>query len=594
MTALVGMPASPAAHAAVAPTAAVAPGAPTFEHLQPIGVSDLAALGRARTASARVAGQAVGPETAGEEADHGAARAAVGALAVPDPAPTAVTTATPQAQGFDGLDVADERNADQGDQVTFEAPDQGLCAKNGVVLEMVNRAALAVYSDVGTVLVPPVAMNAFFGLPPIIDRQVNPPTFGPVMTDPQCYYDSQVERWFLTIADVAANPTTGEFEQDTAIAVAVSQTSDPTSTWALYRLDTTNDGRAGTPAHPDCPCVGDQPVVGADANGFYISTNEFSLDPSAPIHDAQVYAVSKRLLAAAAMIGTQPPTVAHIDAGHVAGLPAFSVHPATTPPGGAFAENTEYFLSTIPGYIAARPRSSDDRLVVWALKHTERLVTPQPAVLLTRTPIGSEPYVLPPNVEQRPGSHPLGESVGEPLNALRSGDTRMQQVQFTSGRLFGAVNTAVAGGRVGIAWFIVQPQPEPGGVSGQVDRQGYVAVERDSLIYPAVGVTASGQGVIAMGLAGPDSYPSATYVDIDLTGVHGKVREIAVGTGPEDGLFCYQAFIGPSAQYGCPWGDYSGAVAENATTIITGVEYIPPRPRAQYADWGTFISRVHA
>ena len=65
-------------------------------------------------------------------------------------------------------------------------------------------------------------------------------------------------------------------------------------------MATTNDGTNGV-SHPGCPCFGDQPLIGADAKGFYVSTNEFPIF-AAGFNGAQVYAMSKAALAA----GTLP------------------------------------------------------------------------------------------------------------------------------------------------------------------------------------------------------------------------------------------------------------------------------------------------
>ncbi len=509
------------------------------------------------------------------------------ATAVPtaDPAPTPVTTTVGASSGFSGLDVADSRFADHGNQETFEPPDQGLCASNGLVLEIVNRAVLAVYSDQGSVIVAPVAMNAFFGFPPIINRQVDPPVFGPVLTDPQCYYDPQIGRWFLTIAAVATDPATGEFTGESTVALAVSLTSDPTSTWARYGLTTTDVGQGGAPSDPGCPCVADQPFVGADANGFYITSNEFAFG-SGQFNGAQIYAMSKRRLAQAGAGGALP-TVVHIQAGMAGGDYSVAIRPATTPPGGTYASNTEYFLSD-DDFMAA-----DNRLFAWALHHSDRLDDATPAVTLESSIVATEPFTQPPNVDQKPGPAPLGSSVGEPLNQIETDDFRVQQVQYSRGRLFTALATGLANGRVGAAWFVVNPGSPFGPLAPVVERQGYVTVAGDSVIYPTVAVTAAGRGVIAVGLAGPDYYPSAAFVAIDLHGVHGPVRVIGAGSGPEDGFSCYHAFSGSAADFGCPWGDYSAAVAEDESTIITGSEYIPSRPRTPFANWGTFIGRVH-
>ena len=91
------------------------------------------------------------------------------------------------------------------------------------------------------------------------------------------------------------DPATGNLLSHSAVLLAVSQSADPTGGWNVYSLDTTNN--TGTPDHQGCPCFGDQPLIGADANGFYITTNEFPIAGDG-FNGAQVYAISKAALAA--------------------------------------------------------------------------------------------------------------------------------------------------------------------------------------------------------------------------------------------------------------------------------------------------------
>src|SRR2546430_17497120 len=97
------------------------------------------------------------------------------------------------------------------------------------------------------------------------------------------------------------------------ILLAVSQTGSPAGMWNMYELFTSDDGSNGTPIHSGCPCFGDQPLIGADANGFYISTNEVSTSLvnglGGVVNGGQVYAMWKtalgsRILTTVAMIHT--------------------------------------------------------------------------------------------------------------------------------------------------------------------------------------------------------------------------------------------------------------------------------------------------
>ena len=112
------------------------------------------------------------------------------------------------------------------------------------------------------------------------------------------------------------------------------------SDWSIYVIDTTNDGTGGTPSHPSCPCIADQPLLGFDDYGIYISTNEYDIDPfGGSFNGAQLYALDK----VAAAAGTLDPAIDGPDVQLIDGTPialaegpAYSLQPAVTPPGGAF------------------------------------------------------------------------------------------------------------------------------------------------------------------------------------------------------------------------------------------------------------------
>src|SRR4029079_19333680 len=95
-----------------------------------------------------------------------------------------------------------------------------------------------------------------------------------------------------------------------------------------------------------------------------------------------------------------------------------------------------------------------NRITVWALTNTASLRTATPNLALSQTTITSEVYGQPVPQQQRPGPHPLGQSLGHPVPVVEANDTRMNQVVFANGRLWSALNTIVnPGPRDGIAWF---------------------------------------------------------------------------------------------------------------------------------------------
>jgi hypothetical protein len=519
------------------------------------------------------------------------------AAGVPEVTGTALTASQlPGFAGFNGLSHRDQRLAGTGaytnTQFSLEPPDQGLCVSGGRIVEAVNNA-MQVFDTAGSALTAPIALSQFFGLKPEVDRtNPNAPVFGDFVSDPRCYFDPGTQRWFLTELQIDVDPVTGDFGKHSHLVIAASTTSEPTATWNIYLLDITNDGTNGTPSHAGCPCFGDQPLIGADANGFYVSTNEYALDTFA-FHGAQIYAFSKTGLESGANTAA-----VHIDAGPMllsfGGL-AYSVQPATTPAGHDETANngTEYFLSGLDFGVAPALGTRETRLAVWALTNTATLTGATPAVSLTNTVIDTELYAQPPNATQKAGPTPLADLVHSPLELLSANEDRLQQVVFAAGHLWAAQETAVklpnGATLVGAAYFVITPSDPHGTLSATVARQGYIAVDGANMLFPAIGVTDAGKAAIVFTLVGPAMFPSAAYVPVDLTSGAGAVRIAAAGALPDDGFSGYRAFGFDGVGR---WGDYSAAVADTSGTIWMATEYIPNAPRTQLANWGTFVSRV--
>src|SRR5207253_7809179 len=142
--------------------------------------------------------------------------------------------------------------------------------------------------------------------------------------DPRVYYDSATGRFFLTVTVLTLDQNEN-FVAPSTLYVAVSQTSDPTAAWTVLALDVTNDGGPFSP----CPCFGDQPLLGADAHGFYISTNAFNI-ATRSFAGGNMYAMSKAVLESAT---SGPITAVRFGNLTEAEAPfAFSIQPATTAP----------------------------------------------------------------------------------------------------------------------------------------------------------------------------------------------------------------------------------------------------------------------
>jgi hypothetical protein len=482
--------------------------------------------------------------------------------------------------GFSGLTHADQRLADGGNQFSLEPPDQALCVGGGYVVEGVNLA-FRVFDPNGNPLTGPVAYNPFFTNDHAINRNVEPlGVRGWFISDPKCYYDSDTGRFFMTVLGI--NPDNFHSAQ----FIAVTKTGDPTGEWYKYAFDTTDNGENGTPNDPTCAdvgCFGDQPLIGADKYGFYVTTNEFG----GTFNGAQVYAMSKT-----ALENGQLGTVVHLQPGNLQEGQAYSIQPATAPNGQYDLSNggTEYFLSALEF-----TGGLDNRIAAWTMTNTSSLSSASPNVKLQYAVMKSEAYGAPPPVTQKDGPRPLGESIPAPAGKLNSNDDRMNQVVYAGGLVWGGVNTIVqtqdGSTQTGIAWFAADVHAKGGNgkPDGHIKQQGYVSVNGNSVMFPAIGATASGKAVMAFTLAGPDYFPSAAWTT--LTGGDGTIHVSGAGQLPADGFTAYVA-LDPGDNGVERWGDYGAAVPGPNGSIWLASEYIPDAPRTVNANWGTFITSV--
>lgn len=535
---------------------------------------------------------------------------------------------------FDGLNERSQRLANGGNQFSIEPPDQGLCVGGTYVVEAVNDV-LRVFDKSGNPLSGVVDLNSFYGYSAQFDRTTG--LQGAFLTDPVCHFDADTHRFFLVVLTLDVDPSTGAFLGSNHLDIAVSGSANPLDAWHIYKLAVQNDGTEGTPNH-GCiddggapgPCIGDYPHIGADAYGFYITTNEYDLF-GPEFRSANIYAMSKRALAA----GTLPPVVQFETKNAVHGQPGFTVWPAISPDHRFERDQrgTEYFLSSNAGEEAngVPGGSSSKEIITWALTNTRSLDGGSPALTLSNAIVHTKTYSIPPKADQKDGDFPLGQCLNdssdlfgpglgcwallagskpapETLSPLDANDSRMQQVTFVDGKLYGALDTAVrikGETKAGIFWFVIEPHTSRNGVGAEVSNQGYLAVAGNNVIYPAIGITAQGKGVMAFTLVGKDHHPTAAYATIGASGV-GGVQIAAEGQGTQDGFSGYNLFSG-SGTARPRWGDY-GAAAVDGNSIWIASEYIAASctlqqyltapigscggTRTALANWATRISQV--
>ncbi len=499
--------------------------------------------------------------------------------------------------GFAGITGAQQASANSA--YDLEPPDQGLCSNGTYVMEVVNNAFEIYNVKNGGLAVPPTATTSLFGVPS--------ENAGSFLSDPHCYYDAASGRWFVVELSIPNLFSTHVRASKSYELIAVSDSPDPTGSFTTFSIDSTDPSDAG------CPCFGDYPMIGTDANGFYLTTNEFSIyKPN--FNGVQLYAMSKQELVAAADGTGGAPTVVHFSAlaspfpNETVGE-TYHLSPALVPNAGSFDNSnsgTEYFTMS-----DAFPVSSD-LLAVYAMTNTASLANSNPAVQLSSTLVQlGQTYQFPEAgmaVPQKPYSSlnqvPLlqyvesqtGSSV--PEGVLQADFDAVQETTYAGGNLYTELSTAssttASVGTTSAQWYELAPSVSgAGSVLATLAHEGSVAVKGQSLLYPDLAVNSSGAGDMVFTLVGSSYYPSAAYIPFGSSGPSGKVQVAAAGAVPEDGFTCYAYYVG--ANYGgCRWGDFSGAIAVGSSVWMATEYAVTGQARDTFTNWGTYVFQAPA
>jgi len=539
-------------------------------------------------------------------------------------------------RSWDGLNHFDNRYTDGGNQFSAEPPDQALCVSPDFVMEDVN-SVLQVYSPTGHPLLHGqagaphagpvgVSVNQFFGLPTSFVRPAGP--FGPFVSDPQCMYDAQLDRWFVVTLELGIDQNTAAFTGPSSILVAASTSSDPLGTYNVWSIDTTNNGTNGTPDH-GCSsgyCLGDYPQVGLNADGLFITTNEFDNLGNGEFHGTQMYAISKNDLA----VGTQVPASSYLQniQSATGGDAAYTLEPANALPRDwdPRVNGTMYFGMSLSPYV----NGSAGQVALFSLSNTTTLNSSAPQLSLQEHAVDSEAYAFPTYSLQKPGPTPLLRCInhaacigaGYPHQdgpvPLDGGSGKIYGAWLRKGIVYLSTGTAMQGSgaadfnrgdgtwspadeRVGVAFFALQVDPASGALQASMAQQGYVGVAHANLIFPSIAVSKRGTIAIGATLSGPNNYPSTVYSSFPVGSPPTSVQVGGAGAGPYDGdSGTFDGGLRPR------WGDYGSALATPDGSLWLAAEYVNQscsfatfsrditcgNTRSFYANWGTRIMHV--
>ena len=592
-------------------------------------------LGTTAIAGAPVAGPtsegAGGPVTA---RDFGAA---------PSATPTVPTLPPGQADvlgGAGGAVSARGLNAYQSGQANViagfgpldvEPPDQGLCAGNGFVIDTVNLA-LRVYTSSFVPVSGVQSLAGLIGFPVAQQFGVAKIGGGYILSDPRCLYDAGTGHWFITFLYLGGKGVysrTGPFPLGPstygAEIVLASTGSSPLGTFNVYVLDVSSD-----PVASNCPCFGDQPLLGADANALLVSTNEYPVFTGG-FNGAQVYLLDKAALAS----GTKSVKVDHFNIGLGVNPPDgncassggafcfYSVDPTISPTTGSYdtsQSGTAWAISSLDFF-----GSGDNRLAVWSFTNTASIRSATPSISLSLYLLtGLESYAsVGALVPQKAGPIPLGDVVYSNTGTggggcvaacavgplASNGDGAWDTATYAQGTIWLALSTEIqtpsTSATLGVAFYAVQAA----GASVGLANQGYIDVLGANLLFPSVAAGPSGNALVTFTVTGPNNFPSTGFAWVSTTGrgaLGSVVYVSAPGQSPQDGFGEYQDI--QNSQYRPRWGDYTFAVWSGGT-IYFSTEYIQfpncsdsafaadptcGQTRDAFANWGTSLNSVSA
>jgi hypothetical protein len=485
---------------------------------------------------------------------------------------------------------------------SVEPPDPALCVGGGQVIEMVELA-IEIFDTSGALVSGPTDLYSFFGSQNITGKKGGQDSIGLA----RCYYDTPTNTFFFVATDVGNQQGR---PPASALLLAVMPAGN-TSPVSFVIVSTTDNGPAPTIKHRHCPCYEDQPLIGADANGVYISGNEFSLN-SAAFNGGQIYAFNKADLVA----GTPNPGAVLFEApNNLFDTPkdkdaAASIVPAAATDGVFETANngTEYFLSAVDF-----AHTRDNRIALWAIINTCGIPDSTGAVactgfapMLTSMILPSNAYGVPPDARQQKGLTPVGQLCqNNRVSKLSTFDDRMQQVTFANGKLYSAVTTVLTVNKqkhAGLLDFVVNPSIVSGVLNGTITDSQYVASDGLDLFYPAIAATQSGSAVMTFSFSGRNMFPSAGYIPLTSDLGMFEIHTAITGAGAYDGESGYPGCGGFTSAL---WGFNSSAVAENdklwmATEYVSATcdsktwreDHTCTKTRGVGSNWGTLVSKL--
>jgi hypothetical protein len=360
---------------------------------------------------------------------------------------------------------------------------------------------------------------------------------------PRLIYDQADQRFILSVNEVdLANLSNAN------VLLAVSASSDPTSTWYKFAINSMGRNAANTTnTFPDSPSLGLGP------SAVYITTNQFELtetclttDQPCYFSDAQIKVIGlPELLSGNSNLNI----TAFTNIQTADGLPAVAIQPTLT-----YGSSSNEFM------VASRfDAYTGNALDLFAI------------------PVSGVPTLTTADVTVPSYTYPSDASQAGTATTILTGDFRPLNAVWANGSLYCAQNVnSAATDEVAAQWYEIQVSDL---ASAAVVQSGDVSGDGEAY-YPAISLMANGMVGLAFSTSSPYQFASAAFTARESADPPGAMRSYSVyvaGTSPYD------------ESVDDPWGDYSGISEDPDGSSLWMIAEFAGTPDPQY---GTGVAQI--
>jgi subtilisin-like proprotein convertase family protein len=368
--------------------------------------------------------------------------------------------------------------------------------------------------------------------------------------DPKILYDPFNNRWMFTVvadADLATS----------SVLIAVSQTSDPTGNWKLYKVDADSANTAWA----------DYPSIGFNKNWIVVNVNMFGIGASGGFKRSQIYAFNKANLYAFGASALHKRFVEACNPG--ATFCAFTQAPAITYDN---TLNTLYLVESWDGHTQLRIRS---------ITGTTGANPVYSATTAFPTVTSANAWSFNP-----PNGDDFAPQLGS-TEKIHTNDDRIQNVVYRNGSLWAThtifLPNSATPTRCAVQWWQLSP-------TGTIQQRGRIDDATAPLTFyafPSIAVNKNSDVLIGFSRFSAQQYASANYAFRAAADAPNTLRTDAVlkaGSAPY-----FKEFGGGRNR----WGDYSNTVVDpiNDADMWTIQEHAAP-VSGGVSRWGTWWGRI--